>query len=168
MNDLRSMIEAEIPHLRRYAWALIGHSDEADDLVQSCLERALASADQWDPTRRLRPWLFRIQHNLYVSGIRRRYRERDFRRLHLVSQVSEANHDASLELSAVQRAMELLPVDQRTVILLVAVEGISYDEAAEILGVPIGTVRSRLSRARDSLRGALSSPPARLAEGGKE
>ncbi len=153
--DLASLIEAEIPHLRRYARALIGHSDEADDLVQTCLERAHSHSHQWNPARGLRPWLFRIQHNLYVSWLRRRDREYSYYRRYPESGSVEANHDATIELSAVQDALDLLPGDQRTVILLIALEGPSYEEASEVLGVPVGTVRSRLSRGRESLRAKL-------------
>lgn len=152
MPDLESLIEAEIPHLRRYARALIGHSDEADDLVQACLERALSHAHQWNPARGLRPWLFRIQHNLYVSWLRRRDREYGFHRRYPESGSVEANHEATLELSVVQDALNRLPGDQRTVILLIALEGLSYEEASEILDIPVGTIRSRLSRGRESLR----------------
>jgi RNA polymerase sigma-70 factor (ECF subfamily) len=155
--DLESLIEAEIPHLRRYARALIGHSDDADDLVQACLERALSHSHQWNPARGLRPWLFRIQHNLYVSWLRRRDREYGFHRRYPESGAVEANHEAMIELSVVQDALNRLPSDQRTVILLIALEGLSYEEASGILGIPVGTIRSRLSRGRESLRMMLYS-----------
>lgn len=157
MDRLRYSIEAEIPHLRRYASVLVGgHPDTADDLVQASLERALTRADQWNPHRDLRPWLFRIQHNLYVSWVRRQSREHDYLQRYPASAVVHVNHDAALELGRVQRALNDLPSDQRDVIFLIAVEGRSYEEASEMLVVPVGTVRSRLSRGRETLRSLLN------------
>ncbi|MEX0730345.1 MAG: RNA polymerase sigma factor [Aquisalimonadaceae bacterium] len=156
MDLLRASIEAEIPHLRRYARVLVGHPDDADDLVQAALERALIRADQWNPRRHLRPWLFRIQHNLYVSWVRRRDRERAFGKLCFQSTAVDSGHDAELELGVVQRAMEGLPSEQRDVIWLVAVQGLTYEEVSKALVVPVGTVRSRLSRGREALRAMLN------------
>ncbi len=159
MENLRSRIEAEIPHLRRYARALVGGAEEADDLVQACLERALSRASQWDPARGLRPWLFRILHNLYVSWLRGRNREFNFQRRYPEPDSFDADHDSSIALDVVGAAMEKLPEDHREAILLIAVEGMSYQEASSVLSVPVGTVRSRLSRARESLRELVDTAP---------
>ncbi|MCC5812174.1 MAG: RNA polymerase sigma factor [Ectothiorhodospiraceae bacterium] len=159
MDSLRSRIEAEIPHLRRYARALVGGIEEADDLVQACLERALSRASQWDPTRGLRPWLFRILHNLYVSWLRGRDREFNFQRKYPEHDGFDADHESSIALDVVGAAMEKLPRDHRDAILLVAVEGLSYQEASSVLAVPVGTVRSRLSRARETLRELVETAP---------
>lgn len=166
MDELRSQIEAEIPHLRRYARALIGHADEADDLVQASLERALVSAAQWDKARRLRPWLFRIQHNLYVSWVRRRSRELAHRERYPAPKSIDGNQDISAELDNVRRALADLPAEQRSAILLIALEGLSYEEASEVLSIPVGTLRSRLSRGREALRQALNGSATRAAAGG--
>jgi RNA polymerase sigma-70 factor (ECF subfamily) len=151
MSDL-SRLEAAIPALRRYAWSLLRNGPEADDLVQDCLVRALDRMAGWQGAD-MRPWLFTIMHNLHVSRWRR------LRRFSLTAvddadpafQVGpEQPHRA--ELRRVVEAMDALPKELREVLLLVAVEGLQYDEAAGVLGLPIGTVMSRLSRARDRLR----------------
>ncbi len=157
MDQLAVLIEAEIPHLRRYARALIGQPDEADDLVQASLERALTYSHRWNPDRRLRPWLFRIQHNLYVSWLRSRDRSHTFHRRYPATEAIDANQEASAELGRVQQALDHLPEEQRTLILLIALEGLTYGEAAEALAVPVGTVRSRLSRGREALRTELNT-----------
>lgn len=166
MEELRSQVEAEIPHLRRYARALVGHIEEADDLVQACLERALANGAQWDPARRLRPWLFRIQHNLYVSWVRRRSREIRHQERYPEPDSVEGSQHVSAELADVERALADLPSEQRTAILLIGLEGLSYEEAAAVLAVPVGTVRSRLCRGREALRRALNGSGAPAAVGG--
>lgn len=155
---MREQIGSEVPHLRRYARALVFCPSAADDLVQSSLERALARESQWDPTQGLRSWLFRILHNLHVSSIRGQQREARLNRMEVRTDSLIANHESSSELDQVGNAMEQLPAEQREVLLLVAVEGFSYDEAASILDVPLGTVQSRLSRARQGLRERVEAP----------
>ena len=152
MESLRSVITAEIPHLRRYARVLVGNREMADDLVQNCLERALKNASQWNPEKGLRSWLFRILHNDFVSWLRKRDRENDFQRRFPETGVVPANHENVFELRQVNRAMAKLPSQQLDVLLLIAVSGFSYEEASSVLDVPVGTVRSRLSRARETLR----------------
>ena len=151
-NPLRSYLTEEIPHLRRYARALVGNHEEADDLVQACLERALSKASQWDPSKGLRSWLFRILHNHFVSSRRSQTREQEFQRRYPVKDTVPPNQENLFDLDTVQNAMHRLPEDHREALLLVAVSGFSYEEASNILSVPIGTVRSRLSRAREGLR----------------
>lgn len=153
VRDVATLIEPHIPSLRRYAWALVRDEAAADDLVQDCLERALS---RWQLRRRdgnLRAWLFAILHNRFISD-----RRRDKRRgtpLPL-EEGPEAVSASDLEAGVTRRdlleALALLPEEQRAVVLLVGVEDLSYEDAARALGVPIGTVMSRLSRGRDKLR----------------
>lgn len=149
------MIGAELPHLRRYALSLLRNTAEADDLVQATVERALSREAQWDPGKGLRPWLFRILHNLYVSSVRSRYREIKANSLEWQDGGIAGSHESYAELSKLREMMDRLPDGHREVILLVAVQGFSYQEAASVTGVPVGTVRSRLSRAREHLRSLL-------------
>jgi RNA polymerase sigma-70 factor (ECF subfamily) len=155
-------ILAEIPRLRRYARALIGRADAADDLVQDTLQRALEKWRFWQRERDLRPWLFSIMHNLHVDG-RRRDRHVDFRdddELPLPAQ--RADQADGLELRDLERALALLPLDQRQVLLLVGLEELSYAEVARALKIPQGTVMSRLSRARTRLKAILAGEAAPL------
>src|SRR6185369_85385 len=153
MTDFARLLEAEIPRLRRYARALTRDVTRADDLVQSCLARAVAKQHLWQYGTDLRAWLFTIMHNQHVNDVRRGIREG------ITVEMTEApalTADpvaiAKLELRDLERALEKLPTEQREVILLVGLEGLAYGEVAAILKVPVGTVRSRLSRGRDQLR----------------
>jgi RNA polymerase sigma-70 factor (ECF subfamily) len=154
MPDFRTMIEAEIPRLRRYARALTRNvSYVADDLVQETLIRSLAKQHLWVQGTNLRAWLFTILHHQYVNIVRRAVREgatvfSDIESS-LICAPSQVN---SLELRDLDRALAKLPEEQRAVILLVGLEGLCYEAVAEIIGVPVGTVRSRLSCGRDMLR----------------
>jgi RNA polymerase sigma-70 factor (ECF subfamily) len=168
MTDFAGMLEAEIPRLRRYARALTRDVSRADDLVQSCLTRAVAKQHLWQPGTDLRAWLFTILHNQHVNDVRRSVREGISVAVEDLAPVLtvQSNAMASLQLRDLERAIAQLPQEQRQVILLVGLEGMRYEEVALILGVPVGTVRSRLSRGRDQLRrlmdmgdeGALASP----------
>jgi RNA polymerase sigma factor (sigma-70 family) len=154
MNDMLRLIEPVIPALRRYARALVRNRATADDLVQDCLERAVSHWGQrreGDP----RPWLFTILHNLALSQFRRSAR----RGKHIA--IDEANEDdfgqdavqeQKLMYQDVLDKLARLPEDQRAVLLLVAVEDLSYADAARVLDIPVGTVMSRLSRAREKLQ----------------
>lgn len=154
MPDTYREIEAEIPRLRRYARALTRDLAAADDLVQDSLARALGKMHLWHKGTDLRAWLFTILHNQYVNSIRRSVREGTKVGLGdndaLLSRAPQQGH--RLELRDLERAIAKLPDEQRTAILLVGLEGMRYEEAAAVLGVPVGTVRSRLSRGRDALR----------------
>jgi RNA polymerase sigma-70 factor, ECF subfamily len=154
MNDLTRLIEAEIPRLRRYARALTRDVTRADDLVQSCLTRALAKQHLWQPGTDLRAWLFTILHNQHVNDVRRSVREGVTVAVEDMAPVLTVHPGAmaALELRDLEAAIAKLAPEQRQVILLVGLEGMQYDEVASILGVPVGTVRSRLSRGRDQLR----------------
>jgi RNA polymerase sigma-70 factor, ECF subfamily len=154
MSNFARLLETEIPRLRRYARALTRDGSRADDLVQSCLVRAVAKEHLWQPGTDLRAWLFTILHNQHVNDVRRSVREGVTVPVEDVAPVltSPSNAGASLQLRDLERAMARLPEEQRQVILLVGLEGMRYEEVAKILGIPIGTVRSRLSRGRDMLR----------------
>ena len=157
VNGLRSRLAEEIPHLRRYARALAGDPDEADDLVQECLERALTRASQWNPDKAARPWLFGILHNNFVSSVRKRCRHNELQRCYPTEETIHVNYEQHCDLDIVHNAVQKLPCDQRDAIILVAVAGLSYEETSEALSVPVGTIRSRLSRAREGLRSLMSS-----------
>lgn len=155
------MIQAEIPHLRRYALALVRHRELADDLVQDTMERAWRKRALWQPHGRLRSWLFRILYRLYLD------RRPQLQRTHhnLIS-LDDAGFDlpdrvaaahGSLHCRDVFRLMEQLSVSHRAILLLVAIEQPSYKEGARILGVRVGTFRSRLARARDNLAEQMAS-----------
>ena len=152
---------AILPRLRRFALGLTGSIAEGDDLVQATCERAIRNLDKWRPGTRLDSWMFRIAHNLHRNAIRdRQTRTRHLRVLESDQPRSvdgEAGAEARLTLERVRQHVLRLPDDQRTVLLLVAVEGRSYAETSDILGVPVGTVTSRLARAREQLRADLAS-----------
>lgn len=153
---LRSELAALLPRLRRFGRALTHHREDADDLVQVALERALLHAGQWQPGTRLDSWVFRIMKNAWTDEIRSRAR-RDAVLLpeEAGEHVGVASMDAHADALAVQQAMARLNEDQRVVVALVLVEGLPYKEAAEVLDVPIGTVTSRLARAREALQAQL-------------
>jgi RNA polymerase sigma-70 factor (ECF subfamily) len=170
MSDMFHRIELEIPRLRRYARALTRDVTGADDLVQDCLARALAKVHLWREGTDLRAWLFTILHNQYVNYVRRSAREGSAVALSEteINLTTAPAQGKTLELRDMERALGMIPEEQRTVILLVGLEGMRYEEVAEILGVPVGTVRSRLSRGRELLRQlmdvtvmAKSEPPRR-------
>src|SRR5439155_20184809 len=154
-------IEAEIPRLRRFARALTRDPVAADDLVQDCLTRALGKLHLWEEGTDLRAWLFTILHNQHVNHIRRKVREGAAvglsEREPLLAHA--AQQGKRLELRDLERAIGKLPDAQRSVILLVGLEGMRYEEVAAVLNVPVGTIRSRLSRARELLRRLTDSLP---------
>jgi RNA polymerase sigma-70 factor, ECF subfamily len=148
----RDAVAAEIPRLRRYARALVGNNTEADDLIQDALERALARLDQWRDGDSPRKWLFSILHNLHVDGLRRRSRRPPHVGLDSVGAEQSAPAADGASGRDLDRALQLLSDEQREVVLLVGLEGLSYAETAEILDIPVGTVMSRLARGRGRLR----------------
>jgi RNA polymerase sigma-70 factor, ECF subfamily len=164
--DIHRSIEAEIPRLRRYARALARDMAAADDLVQDCLARALGKLHLWQEGTDLRAWLFTILHNQYVNQVRRAVREGAAVGLSETEPLltRAPQQGKRLELRDLERAIAKLPDEQRSVILLVGLEGMRYEEVAEVLGVPVGTVRSRLSRGRDALRRLMGIVPDRQAE----
>lgn len=156
-------IVALLPRLRRFAFGLTRSFAEADDLVQAACLRALEKRAQWTPGSRLDSWLYRIVQNLWVDHrrqVRRRGEEssdaipEDAGELTAIS--TQHRGEGRLMLSAVERAILMLPDDQRAVLMLVSVDGMAYREAADALGIPIGTVMSRLARARLGLAETLS------------
>jgi RNA polymerase sigma-70 factor, ECF subfamily len=154
MNDFGRRLEKEIPRLRRYARALTRDRSRADDLVQDTLVRAIARQHCWQRGSDLRAWLFTIMHNQNVNAVRRSIRQDvavnvDDARLCLMAPTDRAG---ALTLRDLDRALAQIPEEQRRVILLIGLEGAKYEEAAMILDVPLGTIRSRLSRGRAALR----------------
>jgi len=166
LATIHSCIEAEIPRLRRYARALSRDVVAADDLVQDCLARALGKLHLWREGTDLRAWLFTILHNQYVNQVRSAVREGTSVGLSESEPMltRAPQQTKSLELRDLQRALAKLPAEQRSVILLVGLEGMRYEEVAAVLGVPVGTVRSRLSRGREALRQLMGIVPDRQAE----
>lgn len=148
-----------LPALRRYALSLARRSDQADDLVQITVERALTAADSYDPTARLDPWLFRIMRNAFIDTTRRqrtRGTEVDvFDTPEALPTDTQPAIEARLMLRTTAAAMTDLPPDQQEILILVCVQELSYAEAAEVLDIPKGTVMSRLSRARLALAARL-------------
>jgi len=154
---------AQLPALRRYARGLVGNPALADDLVQDCIERALRQWEGLRETNRLGSWLRSILHNLYIDELRRgrtRGHEQEVTELADDLALSTPAHDRSVALDFV-RAMETLSVEHRQVLLLVGLESKNYRDIADELGIPIGTVMSRLARGRERLRSALEGEKSR-------
>ena len=142
----------QLPHLLRYAKALTRNNDMAEDWVQDCMERAWSKRLMWNPERQLRPWLFTIMHNLYINQISKLANNQ-----HMVSVDSvleQADNDSSelLQLRDFEHALGKLSPEYREILLLAGLENLSYKEIAKITSLPLGTVMSRLSRAREKLR----------------
>lgn len=160
---------ALLPRLRRFACGLTGSMDEGDDLMQATVERAIRHIDKWQPGTRLDSWMFQIARNLNLNNIR----ARKVRGVHLAPAALDdvAGEDgvrvaeSRLTIATVRHLVARLPEEQRAALMLVCVEGLSYREAAQVMDVPIGTVTSRLARARIALRAMLDgvAPPAATA-----
>jgi RNA polymerase sigma-70 factor (ECF subfamily) len=152
-----------LPRLRRFAIALTGDLDQGDDLVQETCMRALSRVDQWQPGTRLDSWMYRIAQNLWLD----RMRAKKVRGVQVDVDAAEALGDSNgrkvvenrLTLAAVGAAMAHLPEDQRVLVALVCIDGLSYKEAADVTQTPIGTVMSRLARARRELHARLEGRP---------
>jgi RNA polymerase sigma-70 factor (ECF subfamily) len=152
-EQVRLELVSLLPRLRRFGFALTGSMDDGDDLVQSALERALTRLDQFDPGTRLDSWMYRIMQNMWVDLKRSAQSRREISAEPadiepLVVGDARREVEGRLFLAAVRRAVADLPAEQRSVLAVVCVEGLSYREAAQVLEIPIGTVMSRLSRAR--------------------
>jgi RNA polymerase sigma-70 factor (ECF subfamily) len=152
MLEPAAEITACIPRLRRYARALVGNPAAADDLVQDTVERGWSRIAEWRRDREMRAWLFGIMHNLHVDDLRARRLQTTALDDDMLEQAHAPNPAAGLEVRDMQAALDLLPVEQREILLLVGLEGMSYDQVAAALGMPLGTVMSRLSRGREKLR----------------
>lgn len=152
MSDPGTEIIACIPRLRRYARALVGDPAGADDLVQDTVERGWSRIAEWRRDHDMRAWLFGIMHNLHVDDLRARRLQTTALDDDMSDAASTSNPTTGLEVRDMQAALNLLPVEQREILLLVGLEGMSYDQVAAALGMPLGTVMSRLSRGREKLR----------------
>lgn len=155
MDETHRVIIEQIPHLRRYALALLRNQIDADDLVQDCLTRAMDRLHLWKPGSNMRTWLFAILHNQHVNQTKRRINRPDrssLEQTHENLYSTPPPQESSIAFRDMSRALDQLHDDQRQVILLIALEGLDYGEAAEILDIPVGTVMSRLSRGRQKLR----------------
>jgi RNA polymerase sigma factor (sigma-70 family) len=163
MHDDRQLL-SWVPRLRRYARALTGSRDDADDLVQDTLERAWAKSGLWRGVTDMRAWLFSVMHNLHVDAVRRPRLTTvpiDDDTPEIAVAPTQGERLAVLDLQA---ALEQLPIEQREIVLLVALEDMAYADVAKTLGIPIGTVMSRLSRGRERLRALMDgrAEPVRL------
>lgn len=150
--DDEALILACIPSLRRYARGLTGDPHRADDLVQDTLERAWSRYSRWQKRGELRAWMFGIMHNHFIDGVRANNRRADQTAPgDLPDMPVRATQTDQLEVRDLDRCLQALPPEQREVLLLICVEDLSYQDTARVLDVPIGTVMSRLSRAREKL-----------------
>lgn len=162
MSDVREELVALLPRLRRFAHGLSGQREDADDLVQEACERALSRSEQWTPGTRLDSWMYRIIQNLWYDRLRsRRVRGEVVDETALDQQADEQAHhrpEQRQALAEVSRRLQALRPEHREVVVLVCVEELSYKEAADVLQVPVGTVMSRLARARLQLQEAAETP----------
>jgi len=157
--QIEKEIIALLPRLRRFALALTRSSAAADDLAQAALERAIANLDKWEPGTRLDSWIYRIAHNLFRND-RRNETARGMKLVSVAHEVERTTDGeraavARLEYGAVSQAIAALPEDQRETLLLVAVEGLSSREAAEVTGTSVAALTSHIARAREALRGVV-------------
>jgi RNA polymerase sigma factor (sigma-70 family) len=156
LDTIRNQMVALLPRLRRFALSLTGNRADADDLVQDTVERALANLHRWERGTRLDSWMFRIAQNLFIDGARARKRAGAVVTAPLDAAESVAIDGARAAESHIAfgemcRALSDLPEDQRSAVALVLIDGMSYRDAAEVLRIPIGTLTSRLARAREAL-----------------
>jgi RNA polymerase sigma-70 factor, ECF subfamily len=158
IDDLGEQIVALLPRLRRFARSLTGNVQDADDLVHVAIERALSRSEQLRPDSSLAAWMFGIVRNAWIDEARARSRRnRVFAPEELGESVPDPTGHQHADIISVQGAMARLPDEQREVVGLVLIEGLSYKEAAEVMNVPVGTVTSRLARGRDALQAMLST-----------
>lgn len=151
-RDWRDGVEAQIPSLRAFAWSLSRNAADADDLVQETLTKAWTHRDRYEAGTNLRAWLFTILRNTWYSAVTKRRREvADEEGRHAAGLTSEANQEWSVELIALQTALNELPPEHREAIVMVGAAGLSYEEAAQISGCALGTIKSRVNRARNRL-----------------
>ena len=167
-QDMRHDLIALLPRLRRFARGLAGAADQADDLVQASVEKALRNLDGFTTGTRMDAWMFRIIRNTWIDTVRARRETVDYDTEAadtIIGSDGRRTTEARLHLAEVRRAMASLPGDQRAVLMLVCVEGMRYREVAEVLEIPEGTVMSRLSRARLALAEKLKDKPLRAEKG---
>jgi RNA polymerase sigma-70 factor (ECF subfamily) len=150
-------IAALLPRLRRFARAITFNREDADDLVQAAVERAIGHSDQWQSGTRLDSWLFRIMKNAWIDEVRSRTRRAElFVPEEAGEHVGDDSAGAHQQRLAIQKAVSMLSEEHRLVVGLVLVDGLPYKEAAEVLDIPVGTLTSRLARAREALQALLS------------
>jgi RNA polymerase sigma-70 factor (ECF subfamily) len=155
-ESIHEQIVALLPRLRRFARNLTRNPHDADDVVQIAVERALVKLEQWRSDARLDSWMFKIVRNAWIDELRSRgRRDRIFLAEEAGENVGESQIDRETDLMSVQSAVSELPEDQRAAVSLVLVEGLPYKEAADVLDIPIGTLTSRLARAREALQAML-------------
>jgi RNA polymerase sigma-70 factor (ECF subfamily) len=160
MNNMDAIITDQIPRLRRYARALTGDRIAADDLVQDTLERAWSKLHMWRQGSDMRAWMFSIMHNTFINQIRKNQPDTVSMSDDALEVPTRATQEDSLQMRDLASAIGKLPFDYREVILLIGLEQMSYEEAAQVLGVPLGTVMSRLSRGRERLRSLMAGESA--------
>jgi RNA polymerase sigma-70 factor (ECF subfamily) len=152
LGEFREQLVQLLPRLRRFARSLARSAADADDLVQLSVERALLRWQQWQAGSRLDSWMFGIMKNAWIDELRSRQRQTQvFLPEERGADVGVRSDEQHQDALAIQQAMAYLPDEQRLAVALVLVEGLSYKEAAEVMGVPMGTLTSRLARARESL-----------------
>lgn len=152
MPDDQAQLLACIPRLRRYARALVGDRAGADDLVQDTLERGWQKLASWRHGSDMRAWLFSIMHNLRMDQLRKPVLANEVLEQDSLQTAMTDSQSHGLEIRDLQSALALLPLEQRQIVLLVALEQMTYEEVAQTLALPLGTVMSRLSRGREKLR----------------
>jgi RNA polymerase sigma-70 factor (ECF subfamily) len=161
-DDFRIRMVAVLPRLRRFAHALTGSTEQGDDLVQDACLRALSRVDLWQPGTRLDSWMYRIAQNIWLDRLRANKVRGEVVNVDAIESMPGSDGrvvaESELTLQAVVSAMGRLPAEQQAMVALVCIEGVSYKEAAEIAGVPVGTVMSRLARARRTLNAILNQP----------
>jgi RNA polymerase sigma-70 factor, ECF subfamily len=161
--DIRLQLVSLLPRLRRFGVSLTRSRDRADDLVQAACERALRAEEQWQPGTRLDSWMFRIMRNLWIDDLRKAKTQGPHDDIDGEFDISGEDGVRTVELrsegNAVEQAIQRLPEEFRSVLVLVCIEEMSYREAADVLGVPIGTVMSRLARARRNIANDLGLEP---------
>jgi len=161
VDRFEGLLIENIPRLRRYAWALTGDSDHADDLVQDCLTRAVSRRRLWISAKGMRPWLFTILRNLHRNALSKSAREPTLTVLDDQKELANQSYSAEglQKLAELDKALQKLSVEHREILLLVGLEQLTCKETASLLELPLGTVMSRLSRARAQLRDFLADAP---------
>lgn len=154
---LATEIAALLPRMRRFARAITFNREDADDLVQVAMERAIRHGEQWQPGTRLDSWIFRIMKNAWIDEVRSRARRAElFAPEEAGENVGDDSADAHQQRLAIRKAVSLLSEEHRLVVGLVLIDGLAYKEAAEVLEIPVGTLTSRLARAREALQALMS------------
>jgi RNA polymerase sigma-70 factor (ECF subfamily) len=161
-REIQWMIAREIPALRRYAQTLMRGQGDKDDLVQDTLERAIKKSHTWRREGSIRSWLYRVQYSVFLNRYRKQANLKEVSAedsgvLDTPSMAINASQETKLECQRMLKALQNLKPRHSEVLLLVAVEGFSYDQAAQIMDIPVGTVRSRLARAREDLRAEMKN-----------